>query len=370
MRTTRGLLVTLAAAAIVFAACAPAATPTPTPAATPTPTPAAEQPTPTPAAFSACMISDVGGIDDKSFNANAWKGMQDAAAKLGIDVRFLESRSAADYERNINQFIDEGCSMIVTVGFLLGDATKAAAIANPDVRFAIVDFAYDPALPNVEGLVYATAEAAMLAGYVAAGMSETGIMGTFGGINIGAPVTDFMDGFVAGANYFNAENGTAVRVLGWDAVAKTGSFTGNFESTDDAKALTISMLQEGADIILPVGGPIGGGTYAALQESAAVDMGIGVDVDWTVSAPQYTDVLLTSILKRIDNSVAAAIERAFNGEAPKPVFVSTLANDGVGIAPFHTFDGAVSAEIKAGVEALKAKIIAGEVQVADYFAAP
>ncbi|HSW43422.1 MAG TPA: BMP family ABC transporter substrate-binding protein [Patescibacteria group bacterium] len=369
MRTTRGLLATLAAASIVFAACAPAATPTPAPEATPTPVPT-EAPTPTPAAFSACMISDVGGIDDKSFNANAWKGMQDAAAKLGIEVRFLESRSAADYERNINQFIAEGCNMIVTVGFLLGDATKAAAIANPNVRFAIVDFAYDPALPNVEGLVYATAEAAMLAGYVSAGMSTTGIMGTFGGINIGAPVTDFMDGFVAGANYYNAENGTTVRVLGWDAVTKEGSFTGNFESTDDAKALTISMLQEGADIILPVGGPIGGGTYAALQETAAVDMGLGVDVDWTVSAPQYTDVLLTSILKRIDNSVAAAIERAFNGEPPAAVFVSTLANDGVGIAPFHTFDDAVSAEIKAGVEALRARIIAGEVTVADYFAAP
>ena len=111
------------------------------------------------------MVSDTGGIDDNSFNENAWKGMEDAKANLGIEVKFLESRAATDYEKNINQFVSESCDMIVTVGFLLGDATKAAAEANPDIRFAIVDFAYDPAIPNVEGLVYTTNEAAMLAGY-------------------------------------------------------------------------------------------------------------------------------------------------------------------------------------------------------------
>jgi basic membrane protein A len=369
LRTSTRLLGTLAAVSLIIAACAPAATPTPAPQ-EPTPTPAAEQPTPEPAAFTACMISDVGGIDDKSFNQNAWAGMQMAADKLGIEVRFLESRTAADYERNINLFIGEGCNIIVTVGFLLGDATRVAAEANPDVRFAIVDFAYDPPLPNVEGLVYSTAEAAMLAGYVAASVSQTGILGTFGGINIGAPVTDFMDGFVAGANYFNAQKGANVRVLGWNPITKEGSFTGNFESTDDARALTTPMLDEGADVILPVGGPIGAGAYAALQDTPRLDFGIGVDVDWTVSAPQFTDVLLTSILKRIDNSVAAAIERAYNGEPPKPVFVSTLANEGVGIAPFHQFEDLVTAETRAELEALAAKIIAGEVIVSDWFAAP
>ncbi len=373
MRTPRGLLVSLAAASILFAACGGGATPTPAPTATPAPATeaptATPAPTPTPVAYKACQVSDTGGIDDKSFNQNAWKGMQDAAAKLGIEVKFLESRTAADYEKNINQFVAEKCDMIVTVGFLLGDATKAAAEANPNIRFAIVDYAYDPAIPNTEGLVYTTNEAAMLAGYVSAGVSKSGILGTFGGINIGGPVTDFMDGFVAGANYYNEENGTKVRVLGWNAVTKEGSFTGNFESLDDAKALTVPMLQEGADVILPVGGPIGGGAYTALQESKAQDYGIGVDVDWTESAPQYTDVLLTSILKKIDVSVAAAVERAFKGEPASPVFVSTLANGGVDIAPYHDFESAVSDKIKAGVAALKAKIISGEVKVADYFAA-
>lgn len=374
MRTNRAHIGLLASAFIVFAGCSsgaatPSAAPSEAPTAAPSSAPASEAPTASPIAYKACQVSDTGGIDDKSFNQNAWKGMEDAGAKLGIEVKFLESRTAADYEKNINQFISEDCDMISTVGFLLGDATKVAAEANPDTRFAIVDFAYDPALPNVEGLVYTTNEAAMLAGYVSAGMSKSGVMGTFGGINIGGPVTDFMDGFVAGANYYNAEKGTTVRVLGWDPVKKEGSFTGNFDSLDDAKALTVPMLQEGADVILPVGGPIGGGAYAALQESTAEDMGIGVDVDWTQTAPQYTDILLTSILKRIDVSVASAVERAVNGETPQPVFVSTLANGGVDMGPFNAFDSKVPQELKDGAAALKAKIISGEVKVADYFAA-
>jgi basic membrane protein A len=376
LRTHRAHFGLLAAAFIVFAGCSgggatasPSASAAPTASEAPSSAPASEAPTASPIAFKACMVSDTGGIDDNSFNENAWKGMEDAAANLGIEVKFLESRAATDYEKNINQFVDEGCNMIVTVGFLLGDATKVAAEANPDVRFAIVDFAYDPVIPNVEGLVYTTNEAAMLVGYVSAGMSKSGIMGTFGGINIGAGVTDFMDGFVAGANYYNQEKGASVSVLGWDAVAKEGSFTGNFESLDDAKALTVPMLQEGADVILPVGGPIGGGAYTALQESAAQDYGIGVDVDWVQSAPQYRDVLLTSILKKIDVSVTGAVERAVAGEAPQAVFVSTLANGGVDIGPFNDFDSAVPQELKDGVAALKDKIISGEVKVADYFAA-
>lgn len=378
MRTTTRLVALLGAASLTLAACSgggatTAPTTEPSSAAPETAAPSeapSEAPSASAAAYKACMVSDVGGIDDNSFNENAWKGMEDAKAKLGVDVKFLESRAATDYEKNINQFVSEGCDMIVTVGFLLGDATKAAAEANPDIRFAIVDFAYDPALPNVEGLVYSTAEAAMLAGYVSAGMSQSKIMGTFGGINIGGPVTDFMDGFVAGANYWTRESGTDVRVLGWDPVAKEGSFTGDFDSLDNAKALTVPMLQEGADVILPVGGPIGGGAYAALQESSEQDYGIGVDVDWCQSAPQYCDILLTSILKKIDISVAAAVERGVNGETPMPVFVSTLANGGVDLGPFNQYESAVPQELKDGVASLKEKIISGEVKVADYFAAP
>jgi basic membrane protein A len=315
------------------------------------------------------MVSDTGGFDDNSFNENGLAGLERARDELGVEIATLQSNSEEDYARNINQFISDECDMIVTVGFLLGDATKAAAEANPDTRFAIVDFAYDPALPNVEGLVYNTAEAAMLAGYASASWTKTGVMGTFGGINIGPGVTDFMDGFIAGMNYWNEQKGDDVTMLGGRDPndAASGTFTGNFDSTDDAKNVTIGFLQEGADVILPVGGPIGQGTFAAIREQGADAVGLGVDVDWTETVPDYADLMLVSIIKRIDNSVFAAIERAVNGDAPEPVFVSTLENEGVGLSDFHDYDDQIDQEVKDEIQALADAIIAGDVTPSDYY---
>lgn len=166
-------------------------------------------------AFTACQVTDTGGIDDNSFNQTAWKGVLDAKEKLGIEGRFLESQAETDYEANLNSLLGGQCDIIFTIGFLLGDATQKVATANPDQKFSIVDYTYDPTIPNVLGQVYATDQAAFMAGYLSAGMSKTGILGTFGGINI-PPVTIFMDGFVAGAEYYNAQKGTNVTVLGWD----------------------------------------------------------------------------------------------------------------------------------------------------------
>jgi basic membrane protein A len=377
LRTSRGLLVSLAAASILVAACGAGATPTPAPTAAPTPVPTeaatpapTEAPTPAPPSVAlGCQVSDTGGIDDKGFNANAWQGMQDAkAAGFAKEVKFLESTAETDYARNINQFISEKCDIITTVGFLLGDATKAAAEANPDQKFSIVDYAYDPTIPNVLGLTFQTDEAAMLAGYLAAGMSKSGIVGTFGGINI-PPVTIFMNGLAAGINYYNKEKGTTVKLLGWDAVKQDGSFTGDFADKDKGKQLTLGFIQEGADIIVPVAGPVGLGAAAAVQENKAQGvMLIGVDTDQFISAPEYGDVTLTSILKRIDNAVKASVQAAADGSFKGGVYVGTLANSGVGLAPFHDFDAAVSAELKAALADLASKISGGTVKVADYLA--
>lgn len=374
----RSMMAMLAVLVLILAACngageSPDATATATPGDSPDATATAtatEEPTEAAEIdFTACQVSDTGGIDDRSFNQNAWEGMQRAETELGIEAKFLESSTEEDYARNIQQFISEECDIIITVGFLLGDATAEFAEANPDQRFAIVDYAYDPALPNVEGLVYDTAPAAMLAGYASASWSRTGIMGTFGGINIGPPVTDFMDGFIAGANYWNEEQGADVRVLGGRNPndPASGSFTGNFDSTDDARNLTIGMLQENADVILPVGGPIGLGTFAAIEEQAAEAVGLGVDVDWYESAPEFSELVLTSILKRIDNSVFAAIERAVNDEEPQAVFVSTLENEGVGLGPFHDYEGDISQDVLDGIEELRQALIAGDVSPSDYY---
>jgi basic membrane protein A len=308
----------------------------------------------------ACQVTDTGGIDDKSFNATAYKGVTDAVAQLGIEGKYLESQQQTDYEKNINAFVDEGCNLIVTVGFLLGDATSAAAVANPDQKFSIVDFAYDPTLPNVLGQVFNTQEAAFLAGYVAAGVTQTGKIGTFGGIPI-PPVTVFMDGYALGAAYYNSKHGTNVEVLGWDPATQTGLFTGNFESTDDGRAMGETLMDEGADIIMPVAGPVGLGTAAAVQERGGGYI-VGVDTDWTVTAPDYAAITLTSVLKNMDVTTFNAIQSVIDGTFAGGVTVGTLENGGVGLAEFHGLDSMVSAELKAEVEQVRADIIAGTIK--------
>jgi basic membrane protein A and related proteins len=309
--------------------------------------------------FKACQVTDTGGIDDKSFNATAWKGVQDAMKEFSIDGKYLESQQQTDYEKNINAFIDEGCGIIITVGFLLGDSTKAAAEANPDVKFSIVDYAYDPAINNVLGQVFNTDEAAFLAGYLAAGMTKTGAVGTFGGMQI-PTVTVFMDGFVKGVDYYNQKHGTTVKALGWDPAAQTGLFTGNFESTDDGRKMGETLADEGADIIMPVAGPVGLGTAAVAKERGNISI-IGVDSDWVLTSPDYADITLTSVLKNMDITTKDAIKAAKDGTFKGGVTVGTLTNGGVGLAPYHNFDSVVPADLKAEIETVKADIIAGTV---------
>lgn len=339
-----GLVTLLLLASLVITACG---------------TPPAEEPAPPPsAAILACQVTDTGGIDDKSFNATAWKGVEDAVAALGAEGKYLESQQQTDYETNINAWIEEGCDLIITVGFLLGDATAAAAEANPDQKFTIVDFAYDPGFDNVVGQVFNTQEAAFLAGYVSAGVTQTGKLGTFGGIPI-PPVTVFMDGFALGAAYYNEVHGTAVEVLGWDPATQEGLFTGNFESLEDGRNLGESLMDEGADIIMPVAGPVGLGTAAAAEERGGVYI-VGVDNDWAIVNEQYAPIVLTSVLKNMDvttfNVIQAALDCTFVGG----VTVGTLENGGVGLASFHELEGMVSAELQAELDDVAAKLIAGE----------
>lgn len=303
------------------------------------------------------MVTDLGGIDDKSFNATAYAGIQKAIDELGIEGKYLESTQQADYEKNIQQYLDEETDLIVTVGFLLGDATKAAAEANPEAKFAIVDYAYDPTIPNVLGLVFSIDQATFLAGYAAAASTKTGKVATWGGINI-PPVADFMIGFEAGVKYYNAQMGANVEVLGWSTEAGDGSFIGNFESLDDGRSVTESLVQEGADIVMPVAGPAGLGGAAYCAESGSC-MIIGVDVDWTVSASEYTDVILTSVLKNMNVAVFEAIKSVQDETFAGGLYVGTLANNGVGLAPVK----GASAELNSELDAVKQGLIDGSITV-------
>lgn len=314
-------------------------------------------------AFTACQVTDTGGIDDNSFNQTAWKGVEDAKAQLGIEARFLESQAETDYQANINSLLGGQCDLIITVGFLLGDATKAAAEANPNQKFSIVDYAYDPTIPNILGQIYATDQAAFMAGYLAAGMSQTGTVGTFGGINI-PPVTIFMDGFAEGVAYYNAQKGTSVTVLGWDPEKKEGLFTNNFDSLDDGRAFAQNLYDEGADIVLPVAGPVGMGSAALADELGPDKLKIiGVDADHYLTDPDKKHVYLTSIVKLMDSTVSQAIEAAMDGSFKGGVELGTLETEGVGLAPFHDFEDAVPAELKAELDTIRQGIIGGSIKV-------
>jgi len=185
-------------------------------------------------------------------------------------------------------------------------------------------------------------------------------VGTFGGIKI-PPVTIFMKGFEAGVKYYNQKHGTNVEVLGWDTAKDEGLFTGNFESTDDGRRFAESLMDEGADIILPVAGPVGLGSAAACKERGT--MLIGVDTDWYISAPEFKEVYLTSILKNMDVAVFDAIKAVTRGTFKGGVYVGTLKNNGVGIAPFHEFEDKVPAELKAEIEQARQDIINGVIKI-------
>jgi basic membrane protein A and related proteins len=323
------------------------------------------------ASFLGCQVTDTGGIDDRSFNATAWKGMQDAKQKLGIQIKVLESDSQNDFAPNLRAFVQQKCGLIVTVGFLLGDATKASAKQNPNQKYAIVDFAYAPKdVPNnnVLGLTFSTDQAAFLAGYVAAATSKSHKLGTFGGINI-PTVTIFMDGFWAGVQYYNKQKNASVQLLGWNpAKPKAGLFTGDFTNQDNGKRVTETLLGEGADIILPVAGPVGLGAAAAVKAAGGDNRMVWVDTDGCVSAAQYCGLFLTSVMKNMDVAVETAIKDTLDGKFKGGTYVGTLANNGVGIAPFHELDSQVPQTVKDELNTIKQGIIDGSISVkpADY----
>jgi basic membrane protein A and related proteins len=322
-----------------------------------------------------CIVSDAGGFDDKSFNQLSYEGVEQAAGELGVEFKAVESNSENDYAPNIESLLAEGCDTIVTVGFALAAATKEAAAANPDLEFVLIDDAADGGddgatfdgkadEPNIKPLLYDTAQAAFMAGYLAADYTKTGVVGTYGGQPY-PTVTIFMDGFKQGAEYYAQEKGKDVKVVGWDG--KNGTFTGGFEANETATNTARQLLDQDVDVILPVGGPIYQGALTAIDDSGKDVALIGVDADFFETDPTTADVVLTSILKNMKVSTYEAIMSAGSGEDfDFTPYIGTLENDGVGIAPFHNFESKVSDTVAAELETVKAGIIDGSIPVTSY----
>ncbi|WP_309132062.1 BMP family ABC transporter substrate-binding protein [Brevibacterium sp.] len=316
--------------------------------------------------FLGCMVSDSGGWDDQSFNQSGRAGLQAAVDKYGIQEKLAESQGDADFGPNVDNMVQQGCNLTFGVGFLLEDAIQEAAEANPDLQFALIDSTFSDAdgkpvtLENAKPLVFNTAEAAYLAGYVAAASSESGKVGTFGGIQIPS-VTVFMDGFADGVKKYNEDSGKKVELLGWNKEKQDGSFSGDFENQGQGQALTKQLISQGADVIMPVAGPVGLGAAAAAKESGKTKI-VWVDTDGYEST-EYGDIILTSVVKQISNAVEDTVGEAVEDKFSSEPYVGTLENEGVGLAPFHDFEDDVPDDVKKKVDELKQQIIDGTLTV-------
>jgi basic membrane protein A len=324
--------------------------------------------------FLGCMVTDTGGIDDKSFNQSSWQAMQEAAATnpSKIQVAYLPSTTSADYASNISTFVGRKCGIIVTVGFLMAAATEAAAKANPHQKFAIVDCSYASQClsgtkeNNIDQLVFNTVQDGFLGGYLAAGMSKTHAVATYGGENFGT-VTIYEDGFWDGAKYYDQQHHTSTTVLGWDEPTQKGNFIGNFTDAGAGQSLTNTFIGEGADVIFPVAGGVGLGTAKAIQTANAAGKHVlmeWVDTDGCISAAQYCGEMLTSVTKGVTPAVKTAVLAAVNGTFKGGTYIGTLSNGGAVLTPYHDVASQVPASLQAEIKALQTQIEQGKINPA------
>lgn len=314
------------------------------------------------ASKSVCAVLDTGGENDKSFNEFTLKGAREAAEEKGLEFSHIVSESPTDYEKNIENFVNEGCDMIITVGFLMGDATAAAAMAHPDVSFAIVDVGYAPGfgcsedvadcyteeggLSNVTSLLFAEDEVGYLAGTLAGCMSQSGVIGSVSGMEI-PPVVRFVTGYQNGARSQNPD------------IETLNVYIPDFNDPATGKQAGETQIAEGADVIFGVGGNTGNGGLLAAHEAGLA--GIGVDVDQYNTYPEVASSLITSAAKNMDVATGDAVRAFADGTLSAGIQLATVANGGVGLADYHDQDGNIPAECKAAVEAAEAGLADGSI---------
>ena len=325
-----------AVAALAFTGCAPAA-------------PSVD--------FKACAVSDEGSWNDKSFNESVYDALVQAKDEIGVEIADAESNSAEDFGPNLQAMVDAACDVTFAVGFNLVAAVNETAKANPEMNFVTID-GWSEGNANLKPVGYAMEQSSYLAGYAAAAHSTSKVIGTYGGMQIDA-VTAFMDGFYYGAKAYEAETGTPVTVLGWDPVAKTGDFMGDFAPNSGvSKTIAATQIEAGADVIFPVGGDQFGAVSEALSEAGSNGVMIGVDKNIAVTSPEYADIVLTSVEKRMTAATFNIIKdlaggAAFNGD----YYIGTLENDGTGLSDSTL----ISDELWTKLNELKAGIIDGSI---------
>jgi basic membrane protein A and related proteins len=363
-----GLAIIVAACSSGGASSAPSAAPSaaPTSAATAAPSaPASEAPSA--AAPSAALkpikvgvVTDVGQLEDKSFNQSSNEGALAAATQSGGSHDVIVTQAISDYAANIQTFVDQKFDVIVTVGFLLGTDTAKAAKANPSIHFVGVDqgvcvdetgapdstFACkgDAAtlLPNYQGIVFAEAQPGYLAGIVAASLNKSGTIGAVGGTNVPA-VVNYWRGYENGAKSVKPD----IKVLYQETDPDPSK---GFNDQSKGKTIANQFMDQGADVIFQIAGLTGQG---ALEAVCAKNLyGIGVDVDQFLSSPSVSKCIVTSAEKKLVDSTASAIEAIAAGTNPGGnVFLNASSTPpGIGLSPFHDMQSLITPEIQAKID--------------------
>ena len=378
-------MVALILASMILAACGPA--PTEPPAATQPPAteaPVTEAPTeaateaPTaaateaPAALKIGVVTDVGQLEDKSFNQAAYEGGKAAAESLGAEFDVIVTQNISDYKQNIQTFVDQGFNVIITVGFLIGTDTTIAAKENPDVTFIGVDQgicvdaegAPDPTfgcagdaaalLPNYQGIVFAEEQAGYLAGIVAASISKTGTIGAVGGTNVPAVVA-YNAGYVAGAKSVNPDIKTLYQETNPDPAK-------GFNDPATGKAIAQQFIGQGADVLFQIAGLTGQGVLEAACDANIY--GIGVDVDQVETLPNLSGCIVTSAEKKLKDTVQAVAESVASGDFQAGTVSYNAASDppAIGLAPYHELESLITPEIQAKLDDAMAAMASGELK--------
>ncbi len=286
--------------------------------------------------FCVGLVTDVGEVDDKSFNQSAWEGAQLAEEELGAIVNYIETKDGKDYGANIALFADKGYDVIVTVGFAMGEATGIAAGEYPDVDFIGVDQWNDGSIPNVIGLLFPEDQAGFLAGALAAKMSTSGTIAAVLGTDLVPPVVAFKEGYEAGARYVNPD-------INLISTYHPGGLDVAFTDPEWGATTAKQAIDNGADVVFGAGGKTGNGALIEVASNAGVYC-IGVDSDQWGTVPEAHPCLISSAMKLITPGVFDLVKLSKDGAFAGPV--PGLYFGGTGLAPFHDFDGDVPQDVK------------------------
>jgi basic membrane protein A len=319
------------------------------------------------------VVTDVGQLEDKSFNQASWEGAQAAATAVGGTADVVVTQNISDYKQNIQTFVDQKFDVIVTIGFLIGSDTLDAAKANPGIKFIGVDqsicvdetgandatFACkgDAAklVPNYQGVLFAEEQVGYLAGIIGASISKTGTIGAVMGTALPAVVA-YEVGYELGAQSVNP----AIKVLSQEVNPDPAK---GFNDPATGKAIATQFMGQGADVLFQIAGLTGQGVLEAACDAGIY--GIGVDVDQVVTLPNLSKCIVTSAEKKLKDTVAGVIESIPAGtfKAGNVSYNAASTPPGIGLAPYHEFASLITPEIQAKIDGALAKMASGDLKI-------